>query len=212
MAGHTSGRNRHDVIRLGRYGWVPWVDVLSTVRRRTGVPVASDFLANLLVQDMYRPGSKQRLEFLMAVHDVELRQRWERLLAMDRSGVEVIDPRLSPFPSTAQIGFGNLSAIYAVRANHGHSELPGLTLDDTQFEIPVQALDDFPYLLHVTQPSCLLGILRNGLQGMGRLGPMASMYPTWDPRSQLGQRFNAGLGYEIMLVVDAPAVAIDVGI
>ena len=41
---------------------------------------------------------------------------------------------------------------------------------------------------------------------------MASMYPTWDPRSQLGQRFNAGLGYEIMLVFDVPAVAIDVGI
>ena len=41
---------------------------------------------------------------------------------------------------------------------------------------------------------------------------MASMYPNWDPRSQLGQRFNAGLGYEVLLVFDTQAVAIDVGI
>ena len=40
---------------------------------------------------------------------------------------------------------------------------------------------------------------------------MASMYPNWDPRSQLGQRFNAGLGYEILLVLDTQAVAIAVG-
>ena len=111
VVGHTSGRNRHDVIGLGRCGWVPWTDVIATVHGRTGVPVASDFLANLLVHDMYRPGSKQRLEFLVNMDDGELRQRWERLLAMDRNGVQWVDPRLSPFPSTAQIGDGNLSAI-----------------------------------------------------------------------------------------------------
>ena len=35
---------------------------------------------------------------------------------------------------------------------------------------------------------------------------MMSVFPTWDARRQLGQRLNAGEGYDIMLVFDAPAV------
>ena len=40
---------------------------------------------------------------------------------------------------------------------------------------------------------------------------MMSMFPTWDARCQLGQRFNAGLGYDIMLMFDASAVDVAVG-
>ena len=56
-----------------------------------------------------------------------------------------------------------------------------------------------------------MAIMRKGLKGMGRLGPMTSVYPTWDARCELGQRFSAGSGYDLLLVFDAPAVDLAIG-
>ena len=40
---------------------------------------------------------------------------------------------------------------------------------------------------------------------------MASIFPHWDVRCQLGQRHNAGHGYDIMLVFDSRMAETDVG-
>ena len=40
---------------------------------------------------------------------------------------------------------------------------------------------------------------------------MARMYPAWDPRCQLGQTFNAGHGYDLMLVFETSAVTLAIG-
>ena len=212
-AGFPPRHRKYEGVRLGRYGWVPWSDAIQAVNRRLKIQVTSEFLASLIFVGMQRTGAKtkQRLEFLLVLDCPKLSDSWERMLIAEESGVTVADPNLSPFPSTDRIGYERLSAIWAVRANHGHSELPGLTLEDTQYEVPYSSINDLPYIFHVTQSSSLMGILRSGLRGMGRLGPMTRMYPTWDPRCQLGQRLNAGHGYDLMLVFDARAVTMAIG-
>ena len=57
-----------------------------------------------------------------------------------------------------------------------------------------------------------MGILRNGLQGMGRLGRTVSVFPIWDARCRLGPKFSANLGYDILLVFEAQAVGVAVGL
>ena len=67
------------------------------------------------------------------------------------------DPVFEPFLSSDRIDPTQLRQIWAVRANHGHSELPGLTLEDTQHEAPTSVFGDAPYLFHVAQAFSVLG-------------------------------------------------------
>ena len=105
-----------------------------------------------------------------------------------------------------------LPALWALRATPGQSELPGLRLCEVQHEVPRSALQDLKLLFHVTQPSRVMGILRAGLQGMGRLGPIFSIYPIWDTRCNLGSKFHSKLGYDAMLVFDALALSDAIGL
>ena len=85
-------------------------------------------------------------------------------------------------------------------------------MGDTQCEVSLSTFRDLKHLFHITQASKLLRILRSGLQGMGRFGHYLSIFPIWDERCLLGPKFEAKLGYDIMLVFAARDVDIAVGL
>ena len=47
---------------------------------------------------------------------------------------------------------------------------------------------------------------------MGRLAPSMSLFPVWDERCRLGSKFSSKLGHDVMLVFDAHAVDVAIGL
>jgi hypothetical protein len=81
------------------------------------------------------------------------------------------DPVFEPHLSSARIDPSLIRGIWAVRANHGHTELPGLTFEDTQFESPSSVFTEVAYLLHVTKSVNLARDLAERITGHGPIGP-----------------------------------------
>ena len=63
-----------------------------------------------------------------------------------------------------------------------------------------------PLLFPTTKARSVMPILKSGLCGMGRLGAMLIIYPSWDSRCTVEQRLASHPEYEVTLILHTNAV------
>ena len=103
------------------------------------VEVTTEYMVALFLADARKAGikAKQRLEFLLVAECPAMRDTWGKMVAGHEANAPVYqDPLFMPHLSSSRLDPSLIRGIWAVRANHGHTELPGLTFEDTQFESP----------------------------------------------------------------------------
>ena len=160
----------------------------------------------------YSQKKKQRLEFLILYHIPEVRAALDDLVSASRQGT-VASPSAGtgvpclPYVSASTLPREYAVSIWAVRASHGHAVAPGLDLALTQFPMVEELHPEVPHLFHLTRAQNLLSILRNGLRGGHRLGPMFSLLALWGWRCTVGQRKLSGSEYNTLLVFSPKSVA-----
>ena len=208
-------------IRLGKYGWISWKDVLEDTKWYSQVLVTDEFLASLWFCQREGLALSPGIDFLLlakcpgmilwdepdmvsAPYDegggaTATSEAFVPLSTGTWSGppVSQLFPLSPERPSPNEYGahcppvvinsVPVASKIWAIRTEYGHSELPGLRLEDIQSEAPPSVFEDLHYLFHVTKASRVVGILQHGLKGMGKLGPTLSMFPPLGQQVQIGK-------------------------
>ena len=134
-----------------------------------------------------------------------MRAAFDELVAVSRQGTVVSPSAGTDVPCLPYVNASTLPreyavSIWAVRANHGHALAPGLDLALTQFPMVEDLRQEVPRLFHLARAQSLLSILRYGLRGGRRLGPVFSLLALWGWRCAVGQRKLSGSEYNTLLV------------